>query len=215
MSSTVRLLIADDHAGVRRGLRTFLVSEPNIEVLGEVIDGSMVVERARVLQPDILLLDMSMPNLHGLQVIEQLQRVVPSPRIIVLTAFAEESNMFPAMRAGAFGYVLKDVTPQRLVQVIHETHRGEATMPPAVAVKLIRDLSQHSRLPPTTAPLTTREFELLRLLAHGASTYELTQHLSVDDHSVNQVIGQILSKVHTASTTGTALFVQSDADGPQ
>ena len=136
-TSPIRILIADDHAVVREGLRSFIQIKPDMEVVGEAADGVEVVEKARALQPDVILLDIVMPRQDGIWAIEQLTHESCPARILVITSFAEDDQVFPAIKAGALGYLLKDSTPQELTQAIRDVYRGESSLHPTVARKLI------------------------------------------------------------------------------
>ena len=144
---TIRLLIADDHAIVRRGLRTLMMGEPDIELVGEAADGIEAVLKARALQPDVILLDMVMPRLDGLGAIQQIKQENPAAKIMVLTSFAEDDKLFPAIKAGALGYLLKDSSPEQLLQAIRDVYHGKSSLDPTVAIKLIRELNRPSNLP--------------------------------------------------------------------
>ena len=157
MNEAIRILIADDHAIVREGLRALIATEPGMELVGEASDGIQAVDKALTLKPDVILLDMMMPRKDGLGAIQEIIRENSNARILVLTSFAEDEKVFPAIKAGALGYLLKDSGPQELLQAIRNVHDGEASLHPAIARKLMRELNQPPSLPPTTDPLTDRE----------------------------------------------------------
>lgn len=206
MSEPIRILIADDHAIVREGLRSLIATEPGMELLGEASDGLQAVEKARALQPDVILLDMMMPRKDGLGAINDIIKENPNARILVLTSFAEDEKVFPAIKAGALGYLLKDSSPQELLQAIRNVYHGEASLHPTIARKLMRELKQPATLPPTTDPLTEREVEVLRLVAQGLSNDEVAEKLVVSERTVRTHVSHILDKLHLANRTQMALY---------
>jgi len=167
----IRILIADDHAVVREGLRALIDTEPGMELAGEATDGVEAVDRARSLQPDVILLDLVMPRKGGLEAIGEIKEVNPDARILVLTSFDEDEKVFHAIKSGALGYLLKDASPQELLRAIREVHHGEPSMQPPIAHKVMRELQRTSNLPPTEEPLTAREVEILKWVAQGLSNH--------------------------------------------
>jgi NarL family two-component system response regulator LiaR len=206
MSNPIRVLIADDHAIVRKGIRALLTTEPGIEVVGEARDGNQAIAEAHRLRPDVILMDLVMPEVDGIAAIRHITAHQPETRILVLTSFATDDKIFTAIKAGALGYLLKDSSPQELVQAIHQVHRGESSLHPLVARKLLQELSQPSAQPPTSAPLTEREVEVLRLVAQGYSNREIADQLSVKETTARTHMSNILSKLHLASRTQAALY---------
>ena len=206
MSEPIRILIADDHAIVREGLRSLIATEPGMELLGEASDGIQAVDKTRALQPDVILLDMMMPRKDGLGAINDIIKENPNARILVLTSFAEDEKVFPAIKAGALGYLLKDSSPQELLQAIRNVYHGEASLHPTIARKLMRELNQPATLPPTTDPLTEREVEVLRLVAQGLSNDEVAEKLVVSERTVRTHVSHILDKLHLANRTQMALY---------
>lgn len=205
-TNPIRILIADDHAVVREGLRSFIQIKPDLEVVGEAADGIEVVEKARHLQPDVILLDIVMPRQDGIQAIEQLQQEGSQARILVITSFAEDDLIFPAIKAGALGYLLKDSTPQELIHAIHTVNSGESTLHPTVARKLIDELNREPDLPLTEDPLTERELQVLRLIARGYSNREIAGQLHLSERTVGKYTSNILDKLHLANRTQAALY---------
>ena len=206
MNEKIRILIADDHAIVRRGLRTLIGSEDGMEVIGEAADGIEAVEQAEELDPDVILLDMMMPRQDGVEAIRQIRQHNPEARILVITSFAEDDKVFPAIKEGALGYLLKDSSPEQLLQAIYDVYKGESSLHPAIALKLIRELNQPSDLPPTQDPLTEREVDVLRLVARGLTNQEIAEALVISERTVANHIGNILSKLHLANRTQAALY---------
>ena len=210
MAESIRILIADDHAIVRKGLRTLIASETGIEVAGEAGDGVEAVEMALALKPDVILMDMVMPRQSGLEAIQQLQEQGCASRILVLTSFAEDEQIFPAIRAGALGYLLKDASPDELLQAIYDVHRGEPSLDPSVAMKLMQEISRPADLPPTEAPLTEREEQVLRLVARGMSNQEIASALVISQRTAANHVASILGKLHLANRTQAALYALRD-----
>lgn len=207
MSDTsIKILIADDHAVVREGLRSYIQIQPDMDVVGEAINGIEVVKKARSMKPDIILIDIVMPQQNGIEAIKQLkQEEIPS-RIIVITSFAEEDKIFPAIKAGALGYLLKDSSPEELVQAIRDVHRGESYLHPTIARKVIDDLSRDEALPLTDEPLTSREVDVLKLIAQGYSNRKIGERLHLSDRTVGKYTSNILDKLHLANRTQAALY---------
>ena len=206
MSENIHILITDDHAIVRKGLRTLVESEPGMEVVGEAADGVEAVFKARSLNPDVILMDMMMPRMDGLEAINEIIRENPEARILVITSFAEDDKIFPAIKAGALGYLLKDSTPEQLIQAIYAVYNGESSLHPSIALKVIRELNRPSELPPTEEPLTTREVEVLKLVARGLTNQEIAEILVISERTVGNHIGNILNKLHLANRTQAALY---------
>jgi len=210
----IRILIADDHTVVREGLRTLIRTEPGMEVIGEAADGVEAVQKAHTLQPDVILLDMVMPRKDGVKVIGEIKRENPAARILVLTSFSDDDKVFPAIKAGALGYLLKNASPQRLLSAIRDVYQGEPTMSPDIASKLVRELQRSSDLPPTREPLTEREVEVLCLVAQGLSNQEIADTLIVGEGTVRTHVSNILSKLHLANRTQAALYALREGLAP-
>ena len=206
MSKCIRVLIADDHAIVRKGIRALLTTEPDIEVVGEAGDGLEAVAQAEALRPDVVLMDLVMPNLDGIEATRRIAMLQPQVRILVLTSFAADDKVFPAIKAGALGYLLKDSGPDDLVRAIHRVRRGEPSMEPAVASKLLYELAHPARQELTRDPLTERELEVLRLVAQGCSNRDIAAQLVITELTVRTHVSNILGKLHLASRTQAALY---------
>jgi NarL family two-component system response regulator LiaR len=206
MPEMIRVLIADDHPVVRDGLRGLMEIQPDLEVVGEARDGIEAVDQARSLKPDVMLLDMMMPGKDGVQVIIEVKEENPAARILVLTSYAEGEKAFPAIKAGALGYLLKDTSPEELLQAIHNVYRGRISLHPTVARLLVEELGQPSELPPTEEPLTEREVDVLQLVAQGMSNQEIAETLVVGERTVSTHVSNILDKLHLANRTQATLY---------
>jgi NarL family two-component system response regulator LiaR len=206
MTAPIRVLIADDHAILRKGVRALLSTEPDIEVVGETGDGLETVAQAQALRPDVILMDLVMPEMDGIEATRRITAEQPGVRILVLTSFAADDKVFPAIKAGALGYILKDSGPDELVQAIHQVYRGQPSLEPSIALKLLQELSHPSQRPLTPEPLSERELEVLRLLAQGKSNREIANQLVITELTVRTHVSSILGKLHLASRTQAALY---------
>ncbi|MEJ2211087.1 MAG: response regulator transcription factor [Anaerolineae bacterium] len=205
MSRSIRVLIADDHSIVRRGLCALLATEPGIEVVGEARDGQEAVAEAHRLAPDVILMDLVMPHTDGLEAIRQLADDGCRARILVLTSFAADDQVFHSLKAGALGYLLKDASGEELVAAIGRVHRGESALHPAIAHKLLRELAgPRDRAGP--ALLTDRETEVLKLVARGESNRDIAARLSISEATVRTHMSRILSKLGLDSRTQAVLY---------
>jgi two-component system, NarL family, response regulator LiaR len=204
---SIRVLLTDDHAIVRKGVRVLLATERDIQVVGEACDGEEAVAQAEALRPDVILMDLVMPKLDGIEAISQIMSKLPSTRILVLTSFAADEKVFPAIKAGALGYLLKDSGPEELVRAIHEVYRGEPSLEPSIARKVLLELVHPPmRKSLTVDPLTERELDILRLVAQGCSNKEIALKLSISELTVRTHVSNILGKLHLASRTQAALY---------
>lgn len=206
MSGEIRILIADDHAVVREGLRALIDTEPGMRLVGEAADGLEATQKSAALEPDVILLDLVMPRMGGLDAIREIKERNPRARILVLTSFAEDDKVFPAIKAGAQGYLLKDSSPRELLQAIRDIHQGQPSMHPTIARKLMREIQRGSDLPPVEEPLTEREVEVLTLVAQGFTNQEIADQLFVSERTVRTHVSNILSKLHLANRTQAALY---------
>lgn len=202
----IRILIADDHAIVREGLRALIEAKPDMELVGEAEDGERAVALAGSLQPDVVLLDLVMPGMNGIQAVREIVRAQPQARILIFTSFGNDADVFAAIRAGALGYLLKDSSPQVLIDAIRQVHRGESSLHPAIARKLINEFRQPSSTPPLETALTEREVAVLKLIARGWSNEAIAEKLVISERTVSGHVGSILDKLHVDNRTQAALY---------
>jgi NarL family two-component system response regulator LiaR len=205
METSIRILIADDHAVVREGLKALIDTEPGLEVVGEAADGDEAALKARLLKPDVILMDLVMPRKDGIEAIGEIKQDNPEARILVLTSFAEDQRIMSAIKAGALGYLLKDASPQELLRAIRDVYRGESSVHPTVARKLIHRI----RDPADTSAaesLTEREVEVLRLIAQGLPNQGIAKKLFISERTVRTHVSNILRKLHLPNRTQAALF---------
>lgn len=206
MAERIRVFVADDHPVVRTGLEALINTEPDIEVVGTAEDGEATVRRVLKLQPDVTLLDLKMPLKSGQEAIEEIKESDPQARILVLTSFGDDDTVFAAIKAGALGFLLKDSTPIELIQAIRNVHNGKSSLHPDIALKLVKELSRPSDLPPTAEPLTEREEEVVKLVAQGLSNQEIAERLTITERTVRAHVSSILGKLHLANRTQAALY---------
>ena len=222
MKTAIRVLLVDDHAIVRDGLCAVLKLQPDIEVVGEADNGRDAVSMAQSLRPDVVLMDLVMPGMDGIEAIRLIVDGQPESRILVLTSFSAEDKVFAAIKAGAMGYLLKDCDSEELVRAIHQVQRGESSLHPKVARMLLQEMTaargEGSAEPPPRPgrpavvprppvdPLTERELDVLKLVARGKSNREIADELVVSEGTVRTHVSNILSKLHLASRTQATLF---------
>jgi DNA-binding NarL/FixJ family response regulator len=214
VTEPIRVLVADDHAVVREGLRTFLDLQDGIEVVGEAGDGEEAIREAERLQPDVVLIDLVMPRLDGVQAMRELRERVPGARAVVLTSFLDDERLLPALRAGAAGYLLKSVQPPELARAVRAAVEGDALIDPAVAARLVATLADGRD--ERTEQLTPREREVLALIGRGFANKRIALELGIAEKTVKVHVSHVLAKLGVADRTQAALFaVRAGLVGPQ
>ena len=202
----IRVLIVDDHAIVRKGTRALLVEVEGIEVVGEAADGLAAVEQAASLRPDVVLMDLVMPGMDGIEAIRRIKDSQAETRILALTSFAADDKVFPAIKAGALGYFLKSADPEDLIQAIKQVYHGEPSLHPSIARKVLQEIRTPHEKPPATDPLTEREVEILNLVAQGLSNKHIAAQLCIAEVTVRTHVSNILNKLHLANRVQAALY---------
>ena len=202
----IRVLIVDDQAIVRKGIRALVAEVEYIQVVGEAGDGQEAVAQAEDLNPDVILMDLVMPGVDGIEAIRQITSRQEDARILVLTSFTSDDKVFPAIKAGALGYLLKDSEPADLLQAIQQVHRGEPSLHPIIAHKVLQEMQRPSKQVPTPDPLTDRESQVLRLVAKGLSNRQIAEQLVVTEATVRSHVSNTLSKLHLANRVQATLY---------
>jgi NarL family two-component system response regulator LiaR len=205
-SERIRVLVVDDHAIVRRGIRAVLELEPGMELAGEAANGAAAVAQERALEPDVILMDLVMPEMDGVEATRRIKARRPEARILVLTTFAGEEMVMAALKAGAAGYQLKDSAPEVLVEAIRAVYRGEPSLHPAAAGKVLQQISAPPREPAAVEALTRREREVMRCIGQGLENGEIAARLGIREATVRTHVSNILGKLHVASRTQAALY---------
>lgn len=207
----IRLLLVDDHAIVRRGMKALLTQIEEMTVIGEAGDGAQAMAQAAALQPDVILMDLMMPNVDGIEAIRQISAAHPTIAILALTSFASDDKVFPAIKAGALGYMLKNADLEELVTAIRQVHRGEPSLHPNIARKVLREVRQpQAARAPTPEQLTARELDVLQLIAKGMSNQEIADQLVVAEPTVRTHVSRILDKLHLANRVQATLYAMRE-----
>lgn len=207
MSERISILIVDDHSVVRQGVRAFLEVQPDLSIAGEAESGEQAVQLAQELIPDVVLMDLALPGIDGVEATRQIKRVSPRTQVIVLTSYYEDEHVFPALRAGAISYTLKDLRPAELVEIVRKAAEGESVLHPRVASRLIQEVRQARRaVPAPFAELTDRELEVLRLIGEGHANASIAEQLVLSEKTVKGHVSNILSKLHMEDRTQAAVF---------
>jgi two-component system, NarL family, response regulator LiaR len=214
MTDAITILVVDDHAVVREGLRTFLGLQAGFEIVGEAADGDEALERAEQLDPDVILMDLVMPNRDGVSAMQTLKQRGSRSRVIVLTSFLEDDRLLPALEAGAAGYLLKNSQPAELARAVRAAHAGEAIIDPTVAARLVHALSERPAAAPAFDGLTARERDVLTLIAQGRSNKRIALELGISEKTVKTHVGHVLAKLDVTDRTQAAvLAVQAGLAG--
>ena len=207
MAEFISVLLVDDHAMVRQGVKAFLVTQPDLSVVGEAGSGEEAIRLAAQFIPDVILMDLIMPNMDGVETTRRVKQVSPRSQIIVLTSYHEDEHIFPALKAGALSYILKDVSAEELASAVRKAAVGEAILHPRVAARVIRELrgSQAEKVNPFTE-LSERELEVLKLIADGMSNAEMAAKLVLSEKTIKGHVSNILSKLHLVDRTQAAVY---------
>lgn len=207
MTDTISLLITDDHILVRQGIQAFLELQPDLSVIGEANSGEEAVRMAMELAPDVVLMDLVMPGIGGVEATRQVKQVSPHSQVIVLTSYHEDEYIFPALRAGALSYVLKDIGPEALADTVRKAARGESVLHPRVAARVVQELRGARRDTPNLfTDLSERELEVLRLIAVGRSNADIAATLVISEKTVKGHVSNILGKLHMLDRTQAAVM---------
>jgi NarL family two-component system response regulator LiaR len=207
MTDKISLLLTDDHAIVRQGIRAFLELQPDLMVIGEADSGENAVRMAAELAPDIVLMDLVMPGIGGVEATRQVKQVSPHSQVIVLTSYHEDEYIFPALRAGALSYVLKDVGPEELADIVRKAACDESILHPRVAARVVQELrGTRTDTPNIFTELSERELDVLRLIADGRSNAEIASKLVISEKTVKGHVSNILGKLHMMDRTQAAVF---------
>lgn len=207
MSEQITVLLVDDHKVVRQGVRAFLEAHTEFIVVGEAESGTAAIELAEEYIPDVVLMDLIMPEMDGVEATRQVKNISPRTKVVVLTSYHDDEHIFPAMEAGATSYILKDVDMEELAEAIRKAARGEVTLHPRIAARILQELNagRGEEVNPFTE-LTKREMEVLKLIANGLSNSEIADQLVISEHTVKGHVSNIFSKLHLADRTQAAVF---------
>jgi NarL family two-component system response regulator LiaR len=207
MTEPISILIVDDHEVVRKGLRSYLDTLPNYRVIGEASAGEEAIKIVEEYIPDVVLMDLIMPGMDGVETTRRIKKISPRTQVVVLTSFHEDSHIFPALKAGATSYILKDMKMEKLVESLERAVAGEVTLHPLVARRVLQNFQgADPEEQPLFADLTDREQEVLRLIANGLSNSEIAAKLVISENTVKGHVSNILSKLHLADRTQVAVF---------
>jgi len=207
MSEPIRILLVDDHKIVRQGIRAFFDAQEGIDVIGEAGSGEAAVKMVEERVPDVVLMDLIMPGMDGVEATRLAKSISPRTQIVVLTSYHDDEHIFPALQAGAISYILKDVEMDELAEAVFKASRGEATLHPKVASRVIQEL--HGRKTAENAPgvdLTKREVEILKMIAQGMNNGEIAEKFVISKYTVKGHVSNILSKLHLADRTQAAVY---------
>lgn len=202
----VRLLLVDDHQIVRKGLRALLDTEADLQVVGEASSGAEAVELAARLRPDVILMDLVMPGMDGVEATRRILEHDPRARVLVLTSFGSDNKVFPAIKAGALGFLLKDTRPEELIEALHAAAKGESALDPGVARRLLREFAPEGDSEEGIELLTHREEDVMRLLARGLTNERIAAELFISEATVRTHVGNILGKLKLSNRTQAALY---------
>lgn len=207
MTTPTTILIVDDHEVVRKGVRSYLETVPDFQVVGEASAGEEGIEMVSELIPDIVLLDLIMPGMDGVETTRRIKKISPRTQVVVLTSYHEDVHIFPALKAGAISYILKDMKMEKLVDALHRAVRGEVTLHPRVAARVLQNIrGEYEEEQPLFTELTDRELDVLKLIANGMTNSQIAEELVISENTVKGHVSNILSKLHVADRTQVAVY---------
>jgi NarL family two-component system response regulator LiaR len=207
MSDSITVLLVDDHSVVRQGVKAFLITQPDITVVGEAGSGEEAVTLTKQFIPDVILMDLIMPNMDGVEATRRVKQVSPRSQVVVLTSYHEDEHIFPALKAGALSYVLKDISAEELASAVRKAAQGEAVLHPRVAARVIKELQgRREDAPNPFTELSERELEVLKLIADGMSNAEIAANLVLSEKTIKGHVSNILGKLHLVDRTQAAVY---------
>jgi NarL family two-component system response regulator LiaR len=207
MMAPMSILIVDDHEVVRNGIRAYLGTLPEFNVIGEAVSGEEAISLVAELIPDIVLLDLIMPGMDGVEATRRIKQISPRTQVVVLTSYHEDVHIFPALKAGAIAYILKDMKMDKLVEVLHRALQGEVTLHPRVAARVLENIrGENKEEQPLFTELTDRELDVLKLIANGLTNSQIAEKLVISENTVKGHVSNILSKLHLADRTQVAVY---------
>ncbi len=207
MKKSISILIVDDHEVVRNGIRSYLETNSDFHVVGEASSGEEAIQLVSEFIPDVVLMDLIMPGMDGIETTRRVKQISPRTQVVVLTSYHEDAHIFPALKAGAISYVLKDMKMEKLVEALHRAVQGEVTLHPRVAARVLQNIrGDNAEDPQLITELTERELDVLKLIANGLSNTQIAEKLVISENTVKGHVSNILSKLHLADRTQVAVF---------
>ena len=207
MTNPITIILVDDHEVVRNGVRAYLETLHDFEVVGEAASGEEAIGLVSDLIPDVALMDLIMPGLDGVETIRRIKKISPRTQVVVLTSYHEDVHIFPALKAGAISYILKDMKMEKLVEALHRAVQGEVTLHPRVAVRVLQNIrGENPESEPLFTELTERELDVLKLIASGLTNSQIAAQLVISENTVKGHVSNILSKLHMADRTQVAVY---------
>ena len=207
MTEPITIILVDDHEVVRKGVHAYLETLPDFRVVGEASSGEEAIDLVMELIPDVVLMDLIMPGLDGVETIRRIKKISPRTQVVVLTSYHEDVHIFPALKAGAISYILKDMKMEKLVDALHRAVQGEVTLHPRVAVRVLQNLrGENPEAEPLFTELTERELDVLKLIASGLTNSQIAEKLVISENTVKGHVSNILSKLHVADRTQVAVY---------
>jgi NarL family two-component system response regulator LiaR len=207
MTEPITIILVDDHEVVRKGVSAYLDTLPEFRVVGEASSGEEAISLVSDLIPDVVLMDLIMPGMDGIETTRRIKKVSPRTQVVVLTSYHEDAHIFPALKAGAISYILKDMKMEKLVDTLHRAVQGEVTLHPRVAVRVLQNLrGENPDSEPLFTELTERELDVLKLIASGLTNSQIAEKLVISENTVKGHVSNILSKLHVADRTQVAVY---------